>query len=180
MKKLFLAAAIAIFGFTQAQEGFKLGGHIGVPTTDNSSFTLGLDAAYRWNIAKGFDLGVATGYSHYIAKSYDYPAGSDYPGGSVKGDDFGFIPVAVSGKYSFSRAPIGVGLDLGYAISTADNVNGGLYALPKFFYNMPTGELYVGYQSVSSKYKNRYYGSFGISATETTGAVIVGYNFYLK
>lgn len=174
MKKIFFAAAIAVFGFTQAQEGFKLGAHIGAPTTDNSSFTLGLDAAYRWNLAKGFDLGVATGYSHYIAKSHNYP------GGSVKGDDFGFIPVAVSGKYSFSKAPIGVGLDLGYAISTANNVNGGLYVLPKFFYNMPTGELYAGYQSVSSKYKNGYYGPYAISATETTGAVIVGYNFYLK
>lgn len=172
MKKIFLAAAIAVFGFTQAQEGFKLGAHIGVPTTDNSSFTLGLDAAYRWNIAKGFDLGVATGYSHYIAKSYDYQ------GRSYKGDDFGFIPVAVSGKYSFPQAPIGVGLDLGYVISTTDNINGGLYAFPKFFYNMPTGELYLGYQSVSSKYD--YDGFYDRDITETTGAVVVGYNFYLN
>ncbi len=174
MKKIFLAAAIAVFGFTQAQEGFKLGAHIGAPTTGNSDFTLGLDAAYRWNLAKGFDLGVATGYSHYIAKSYNYA------GGSYKGDDFGFIPVAVTGKYSFSGAPIAVGLDLGYAISTADNVNGGLYAVPKFMYNLPVGELYVGYQSVSSKYDRGYYDDRPIAGKETVGAVIVGFNFNLK
>ncbi len=169
MKKIFLAAAIAVFGFAQAQEGFKLGAHIGLPTSDNASFTLGLDAAYRWNLAKGFDLGVATGYSHYIAKSYDYG------GGSYKPDDFGFIPVAVSGKYSFSGAPIGVGLDLGYAISTADNVDGGLYFNPKFFYNMSKGELYIGYQGITTKY-NDYYRSY----SDTNGAVVVGYNFYLN
>lgn len=174
MKKILVAAAIAVFGFTQAQEGFKLGAHIGAPTTGNSPFTLGLDAAYRWNIAKSFDLGVATGYSHFIGKSYDYP------GGSIKGDDFGFIPVAVSGKYSFNGAPIAVGLDLGYAISTNENVNGGLYALPKFMYNMPTGELYVGYQSISGKYDRGYYNDRPVPGKESVGAVIVGYNFYLN
>ncbi|OJX32593.1 MAG: hypothetical protein BGO86_10020 [Chryseobacterium sp. 36-9] len=174
MKKFLLLAAIAVFGFSNAQEGFKLGAHIGAPTTGNSPFTLGLDAAYRWNIAKGFDLGVATGYSHFIGKSYNYP------GGSIKGDDFGFIPVAVSGKYSFSGAPIAVGLDLGYGISTNSNVNGGLYALPKFMYNMPTGELYLGYQSISGKYDRGYYDDRPVVGKESVGAVIVGYNFYLK
>ena len=174
MKKIFVAAAIAVFGFTQAQEGFKLGAHIGAPTTGNSPFTLGLDAAYRWNIAKNFDLGVATGYSHYVAKSYRYD------GGTYKGKDFGFIPVAVSGKYSFTGAPIAVGLDLGYAISTNEYVNGGLYALPKFMYNMPTGELYVGYQSISGDHDRRYYNDRRVPGKESVGAVIVGYNFYLK
>lgn len=174
MKKIFLAAAIAVFGFTQAQEGFKLGAHIGAPTTGNSDFTLGLDAAYRWNLAKGFDLGIATGYSHFIGKSYDYP------GGRLKGSDFGFIPVAVSGKYSFSGAPIAVGLDLGYGISTNSNVNGGLYALPKFMYNMPVGELYVGYQSISGRYDRGYYDNRPIAGKESVGAVIVGFNWNLK
>lgn len=173
MKKIFVAAAIAVFGFTQAQEGFKLGAHIGAPTTGNSPFTLGLDAAYRWNIAKNFDLGVATGYSHFIGKSYDYP------GGNIKADDFGFIPVAVSGKYSFSGAPIAVGLDLGYGISTNDNVNGGLYAVPKFMYNIPAGELYVGYQSISGD-NRRYYNDRPVAGKESVGAVIVGFNFNLK
>ena len=98
----------------------------------------------------------------------------------MKGDDFGFIPVAVSGKYSFSGAPIAVGLDLGYGISTNENVNGGLYALPKFMYNMPVGELYVGYQSISGKYDRRYYDDRPIAGKESVGAVIVGFNLNLK
>ena len=174
MKKIIFIAALSFFGFANAQEGFKLGGHIGAPTSDNSSFTLGVDAAYRWNIAKGFDLGVATGYSHYIAKSYDFG------GNSYKGKDFGFIPVAVSGKYSFSGAPIGVGLDLGYGISTNSDVDGGFYFAPKFFYNMPSGELYVGYQGISHNYGAGYYGPFKITGNANTGAVVLGYNFNLK
>ena len=129
MKKLFLAAAIAVFGFTQAQEGFKLGAHIGVPVADAgdvSSFNLGLDAAYMWNVAPSFDLGIASGYTHFIGKSYDVP------GGSIKGDDFGFIPIAAAGKYRFSGSPVSLGLDLGYGISTKDGIDGGLYYQPNW------------------------------------------------
>jgi hypothetical protein len=71
MKKLLLLGAFALLGgVAQAQEGFKIGGHIGVPVSDASdvsSFTLGV-AAYMWNIAKGLDLGVTTGYSHFLRK----------------------------------------------------------------------------------------------------------------
>ena len=31
MKKLIMIAAMAVFGLSSAQEGFKLGAHIGVP-----------------------------------------------------------------------------------------------------------------------------------------------------
>lgn len=42
MKKLIMIAAMAVFGLSSAQEGFKLGAHIGVPVADAgdvSSFT---------------------------------------------------------------------------------------------------------------------------------------------
>ncbi len=93
MKKLLVLGAFALLGgAAQAQEGFKIGGHIGVPVSDASdvsSFTLGVDAAYMWNITKGLDLGVTTGYSHFFGKDHF--------------DDFGFIPVAVSGNTYFCR-----------------------------------------------------------------------------
>ncbi|UHO40020.1 hypothetical protein H5J24_08405 [Chryseobacterium capnotolerans] len=165
MKKLLLVGAFALLGgAAQAQEGLKLGGHIGVPVSDASnvsSFTLGVDGAYMWNIAKGFDLGVATGYSHFFGKDHF--------------DDFGFIPVAVAGKYKFKGAPIFVGLDLGYGISTKSGIDGGFYAQPKFGYQMSKGELYIGYQSVSNSEKvgwGRY--------SWTAGAVNLGYNFFIK
>ncbi|KAA2223470.1 hypothetical protein [Chryseobacterium sediminis] len=166
MKKLLLLGAFALLGgAAQAQEGFKIGGHIGVPVSDASdvsSFTLGVDAAYMWNIAKGLDLGVTTGYSHFFGKDHF--------------DDFGFVPVAVSGKYRFSGAPIFVGLDLGYGISTKDGVDGGFYAQPKFGYQMSKGELYIGYQSISNKRDLPGWGSYSWNV----GAVNIGYNFFLK
>lgn len=163
-----MIAAIAVFGFSSAQEGFKLGAHIGIPVSDAgdfSSFNLGLDGAYMWNVGSGFDLGIATGYTHFIGKSYDVP------GGSIKGDDFGFIPVAVAGKYRFTGSPVSIGLDLGYGISTKDGIDGGLYYQPKVAYNFSQGELYLGYQGVNSK---RGPFDFGV------GSVNLGYNFFLK
>lgn len=163
MKKLIMIAAMAVFGLSSAQEGFKLGAHIGVPVADAgdvSSFNLGLDAAYMWNVAPSFDLGIASGYTHFIGKSYDVP------GGSIKGDDFGFIPIAASGKYRFSGSPVSLGLDLGYGISTKDGIDGGLYYQPKVAYNFSQGELYLGYQGVSTDF--------------SVGSVNLGYNFFLK
>ncbi|MDC8104210.1 MULTISPECIES: hypothetical protein [Chryseobacterium] len=165
MKKLLLVGAFALLGSAvNAQEGFKLGGHIGIPVADASdvsSFTLGVDASYMWNITKGLDLGVASGYSHFFGKD--------------NFDDFGFIPVAVSGKYKFSGAPVFVGLDLGYAISVKDGMDGGFYAQPKFGYQMSKGELYIGYQSISNR---RDFGRY--RSSWTIGAVNIGYNFYLR
>jgi len=164
MKKLFMIAAMAVFGFSSAQEGFKLGAHIGIPVSDAgdaSSFNLGLDGAYMWNVGSGFDLGVATGYTHFIGKNNN----------GFKVDDFGFIPVAVAGKYRFSGAPVSIGLDLGYGISTKDGIDGGLYYQPKVAYNFSQGELYLGYQGVNSKIGPW---DFGV------GSVNLGYNFFLK
>jgi len=173
MKKLLLLGAFALFGgVAHAQEGFKLGGHIGAPVGDASKyspFTFGIDGAYMWNIAKNFDLGVATGYSHFVGKDYDYR------GGRYKSEDFGYIPVAVSGKYSFAKAPIFVGLDLGYGISVKDGMDGGLYAQPKFGYQKNNMELYIGYQTIGSR---RDFEREKID--NNFGAINFGINFYLK
>ena len=159
MKKLIMIAAMAVFGLSSAQEGFKLGAHIGVPVADAgdvSSFNLGLDAAYMWNVAPSFDLGIASGYTHFIGKSNN----------GYKVDDFGFIPIAASGKYRFSGSPVSLGLDLGYGISTKEGIDGGLYYQPKVAYNFSQGELYLGYQGVSNDF--------------SVGSVNLGYNFFLK
>lgn len=159
-----MIAAMAVFGLSSAQEGFKLGAHIGVPVADAgdaSSFNLGLDAAYMWNVAPSFDLGIASGYTHFIGKSNN----------GYKVDDFGFIPIAASGKYRFSGSPVSLGLDLGYGISTKDGIDGGLYYQPKVAYNFSQGELYLGYQGVNSKI-----GPFDFGV----GSVNLGYNFFLK
>lgn len=169
MKKLFLLGAFALLGgVSQAQEGFRLGGHIGAPlgdAGDAASVTLGIDAAYMWKITKNLDLGATTGYSHFFGKD--------------KFDDFGFVPLAVSGKYKFDKVPLFVGLDLGAAISTKNYINSGLYVAPRVGYQMKNVELYLGFQNISSKYKNRDYYWY-TSDRFNFGAINFGVNFFLK
>lgn len=173
MKKLLLLGAFAFFGsLAQAQEGFRLGAHVGAPlgdASDAASVTLGIDAAYMWNITKGLDIGAATGYSHFFGKD--------------NVDDFGFIPLAVSGKYTFNKVPLFVGLDLGAAISTKNYINSGLYVAPRVGYQLKNTELYLGFQNIGSKYKDhgpgpdpRWHGNDRFNF----GAVNFGVNFFLK
>lgn len=169
MKKLLLLGAFALLGgLAQAQEGFRLGAHVGAPlgdASDAASVTLGIDAAYMWNITKGLDIGATTGYSHFFGKD--------------NVDDFGFVPIAASGKYRFSKIPLFVGLDLGAAISTKDYINSGLYIAPRVGYQVKNIELYLGFQNISSKYKYRDY-YWDHNDRFNFGAVNFGVNFFLK
>lgn len=158
-----------IGGAAQAQEGFKLGAHVGAPlgnAADVASVTLGIDAAYMWNITKGLDIGATTGYSHFFGKD-------DF-------NDFGFIPVAAAGKYKFDKLPLFVALDLGAAISTDNDRNSGLYVAPKVGYQMKNTELYLGFQNISSKYKNHNGYHWHGNDKFNFGAINFGVNFYLK
>jgi hypothetical protein len=167
MKKLLLMGAFALLGgVAQAQEGFRLGGHIGAPlgdAADAASVTIGIDAAYMWNITKGLDIGATTGYSHFFGKD--------------NVDDFGFIPIAASGKYTFSKVPLFVGLDLGAAISTRDYINSGLYVAPRVGYQLKNTELYLGFQNIGSKYKDPYWRG---NDRFNFGAINFGANFFLR
>lgn len=165
MKKLLLIAAMAVFGLSNAQEGFKVGAHVGLPTGDAGdvfSFNVGVDAAYLWNMGDGFDLGVATGYSHFFGKTVSGSAyGVSY---SNDVDDWGYIPVAVSGKYKLSGSQFYLGADLGYGIATKGD--GGFYYSPRVGYNLSSGELYLTYK--------------GVSNNGSINAIGLGYNFQLK
>ncbi|KQR94546.1 hypothetical protein ASG01_01285 [Chryseobacterium sp. Leaf180] len=164
MRNLLFACAFTLFGvFSNAQQGLKIGGHIGAPlgdASDYSSFTLGIDGAYMWNIIKGLDVGVATGYSHFIGKD--------------RFNDFGFIPVAASAKYKFATVPLFVGLDLGGAISTSNGLDSGLYAYPKVGYQASKAEIFLGIQNIGSR---RDFGRERIR--NNFGAVNLGVNFFL-
>lgn len=173
MKKLLILGAFAALGtVANAQTGFKLGAHVGAPVGDASnisSVSLGIDAAYMWNVAKGLDVGATTGYSHFFGKN--------------NFEDFGFIPLAASGKYRFSKIPLFVGLDLGAAISTNSNINTGFYIQPKVGYQMKNTEFYLGFQNISSGGKHRrdyYYDGYRWDDRHSFGSVNLGVNFYLK
>lgn len=171
MKKLLLTAAIAVFAIigTQAQEGFKLGAHVGLPIGDldeATSLNLGLDVAYHWNITEGFDLGVTTGYTTFTGKDYDIP------GGTIEGDNISFIPIAASARYSFNEMWF-AGLDLGYAVATEDGADGGIYYLPKVGYKFTSVEVFAFYKGISIKQEYSD-GTVTIENTTTAGAVGVG------
>lgn len=106
MKKFFLLAVVALFGFSAtAQEGFRVGANFGVPVGDSSdfsSFVLNLDVDYDWEVSDAVSVGAATGFTYYLGKD-----GSD---------GFKYLPVAGSIDVSVSD-DVSVGGDVGYAIS---------------------------------------------------------------
>lgn len=149
MKKLMLLGAFALFGAmnVNAQTGFKLGAHAGLPLGDAGdaySFTAGVDLSYMWAVGEGFNLGVATGYSAWFGKSYDIPG---Y--GSFKPDTLGLIPVAASAQYNFTPE-FSLGVDLGYGIFTNEGADGGFYYQPKAAYHFGPSEVNLAYQGVSN------------------------------
>ena len=129
-----------------------------VPNWDKMSYT-----RYTTDHRCFWLVGIASGYSHFFGKDI--------------WDDFGFIPLAASGKYKFDKIPLFVGLDLGGAISVKDGINSGLYVYPKVGFQLPKAELYLGYQNIGSE-RPDWYGNRRIDSN--FGAINLGVNFFLK
>lgn len=177
MKKLLLSAAFAVcsvIAVNAQATGFQAGAYVGIPVADASDFTsvnLGINLTYYWDISDDFKLGARTGYDLWTAKEYEIM------GAKFKGDDAGFIPVAVSGKYSFNQ--FFVGADLGYAIyaGSGDGDGGFLYE-PKFGYDAASFDIYVYYKGISSKQTvNTPMGSYSNSWTMSSIGAGFAYKF---
>ncbi|MFV0181361.1 porin family protein [Empedobacter falsenii] len=148
MKKVLLTAAFAVAGMvgvsaqTSGVEGTV---HVGIPVgsaSDVSSFNVGVDLAYLHPLSNNFKLGAKVGYDHFIAKDYKFL------GETYEGEDFGFIPLAATAKYEFGNN-LFIGADLGYAFSTKDYIDGGLFWQPKFGYSGANFDVYAGYKGIS-------------------------------
>lgn len=153
MKKLFFAAAFAAIGLVgvNAQTGVEGTVHVGIPvgdTSDVSSFNVGVDLAYLHPIANNFKLGGKVGYDHFIGKDIKFNNQV-----VAEKEDVGFIPLAATAKYEFNNN-IFVGADLGYAFSTKDGIDGGLFYQPKIGYSAPTWDLYAGYKGINAGPEN--------------------------
>ena len=140
MKKILLLTIFTIFGFTVAhsQSNWKIGVNAGIPVGDVhdfSSFNLGGDVAYLFNITDVFSVGPLVGYSHFFEEEDGI------------GEDLSFIPLAASGRFSFSDAFF-VGADLGYAIGVDDGNDGGFYYRPKLGYNFGMVALILSYAGI--------------------------------
>ncbi|HCN12512.1 MAG: hypothetical protein IAE62_00950 [Flavobacteriales bacterium] len=154
MKKLFLGAAFALFGAVavNAQQGFNLGAHVGLPmgdAKDTTSFTLGLDASYLWPVGTDFYAGIGTGYQAWLGKDYTYsiPGMGTY---TVKATTVNVVPLVATALYKVAPN-FGLGLDLGYGLMFANgNNDGAFYYQPKVSYIMGNnGNVWLGYEGMS-------------------------------
>ncbi|WP_374446186.1 hypothetical protein [Epilithonimonas sp.] len=140
-----------MFGLSNAQSGFSLGAHVGLPTGDASdgySFVLGVDGAYRWPVAAEFNLGLATGYSAWLGKTvkYDYGFGMS---GEVKVETLSMVPLAASAQYMLTPQ-FSLGVDLGYGFLFASGESdGGFYYQPKAAYHFGPSQVNLAYAGVS-------------------------------
>jgi len=152
MKKVLLIAALAVFGLgvsNAQEEGLKLGVTAGLPIGDAgdvSTFGIGLDVSYLWEVGDGFLVGATTGYQHFFGDSGE----ESFMGISYKFeyDDFQFIPLAASARYYFSDEFF-AGADLGYAIGLNDGNDGGFYYRPKVGYGFGNIAVHASYAGVS-------------------------------
>ncbi|WP_343486749.1 outer membrane beta-barrel protein [Allomuricauda sp. d1] len=152
MKKVIMAFAIGLFtiGLVNAQEGFKLGANVALPVGDAgdiSSFSLGLDAKYHWEISDTFYAGVATGFTNAFGKTETIS--EDGFELEVEFEDVQFLPIAASGKFNASE-DFSIGADLGYAVGISDGNDGGFYYRPGVGYKIGGNtELNLSYTGIS-------------------------------
>jgi len=134
MKKLLLLIAITFFGLTsiQAQEGAKLGVNVGLPIGDFADFTtvsIGVDAAYLFEVSDAFYAGIATGYISAFTEDIEFL------GVTVELENVQFLPIAAAARY-YASEEFYLGADVGYAVSLNDGGEGGVYYRPKAGYNV--------------------------------------------
>lgn len=147
MKKLFLTAAVAVFGLVGVNAQFEAGAYIGIPVADISdgyTVNIGATVGYYFPVIENLKVGGIVGYDHFILKS-------DFK--DVGGEDAGFIPIAASAKYNFVPNFF-AGLDLGYAIGITDGAgDGGFLYRPTIGYSTSLVDIYAFYKGIAYSYE---------------------------
>ncbi len=147
MRKLLFIIAIAfISSLSMNAQGFRAGVNLGLPIGDIgdfSSFNVGVDLQYLWEVNDGVEVGVTTGYSHFFGKEIDIL------GTTVKVDDVQFIPIAATGSINLSDE-FSLGADIGYALGVNTGNDGGFYYRPKVAYGISEAiDIVASYSGVS-------------------------------
>lgn len=159
MKKNIITLALLFLGIgMQAQVGFKLGVHGGLPLNDFNdeiSMYVGVDLGYMWNINETIDLGVTTSYVHGIAETYH----SDVVLTDLT--DIQFIPVAASVRLWPSNS-FSLGVEVGQAFGLSDAYKeDGLYYRPIIGFLFGTNtEINVSYSAI--QLENKTWNTVGI------------------
>lgn len=126
MKKLLLIMCVAFIGYSaSAQEGnLRAGAYLGFPIGDASkvsSFALGLDGVYLFEVSEKFEAGFGTGLSFYTGKNGAQSAT--------------FLPFYGAARFNIDKKFM-VGVDLGYAVALSSGLKGGFQYRPMFGYNI--------------------------------------------
>ncbi len=173
MKKLFISivAVLGTFLCVQAQNGFNVGGYLGVPIADGSdyaSFSLGVDANYLFEIVDRIGVGPAVSLGHSFGSDRSYYNGTVIV---TDKDPFQFAAIAAAGRFSINDK-MTAGADIGFAIGINDGNDGGLYFRPMFGYNIINNiQLNASLIGIASGRSGTYrydYGTFGIFAVGAT------------
>lgn len=180
MKKILLFTALLVFSFNaKAQDieekikggGFYAGVNVGLPlstASDVSSFNFGFDVAYLFEIIDNLEVGPLLGYSHFIGDGdYGYYAGNSGNYFIRAYDDASFLPIAASARYYFADDRFFGGIDLGVAVNVAGDAKSGLYARPKFGFDLGVVALIASFQSISGgvDYGDTYNGGTYVSSS---------------
>ncbi|AUC14884.1 hypothetical protein BTO06_06925 [Tenacibaculum sp. SZ-18] len=134
MKKILCIVALVAISFTaNAQDGdLRIGANIGFTTGNgNSSFVIGGDVDYLFDVDTKFEVGAATGLVVITT------------GNSI------ILPLAGAGRFHATNK-IDLGLDMGYAIGI-NNASNGFYFRPIFEYKLDNKiSLRASYSGVDS------------------------------
>jgi len=131
MKKLFLIALMVMAGYS-AKAQFSAGVYGALPVGDAgdfSSFGLGVDLTYLFDVADTFGVGPTVGVAHFFTDDIETPVGT------VEITDVTFLPVALAGRFHVSDA-FTLGADLGYGVGINDGNDGGFYYAPRVAYSV--------------------------------------------
>ncbi len=155
MKKIFTTVALALTCFisfaqvdqdeniaVEGDQDFAIGGLAALPIgtpADVADYGLGVELMYLRALNKKWDIGATIGYSRYFVDE-DLEA--------LGREDFGFVPIALTGMYAIGDLGFGAGLDAGYAIGTGEDNNGGFLYEPKAYLETSRFIFSLGYRGI--------------------------------
>lgn len=140
-----MMVAVLGLGMANAQEGFKVGAHIGVPVGDATDYfgvNFGADASYLYPVMENLHIGGTAGLDIFSGKSI--------PHSIEKKKNLTLLPIAVSAQYDFLDQFF-AGVDLGYAFSLTNKYTGGLFFQPKGGWQNETFQAFVFIKAISSE-----------------------------
>lgn len=199
MKKVLLIAVFAVFGLTNvnAQEkdengfekglnetiekakggGFYVGANIGVPLSgagDLASFNFGFDVAYLFEVIPNLEVGGLIGYTQFVGDGIKI---IDLEDGQIVRiyKNAAFLPIAASARYQFNDRQFFAGLDTGFAINIAGDMDSGFYVRPKFGYNFGAITLIGSFTSISGN--NSYNGNISTLTVSGLTTANIGIEF---